>query len=153
MDPFHQHPRALQTPVQDHRHDGNRTNLVHRPSQRHTSMATDASKRRTQSTGSTTTTGRHDTAKRFAAKRKVARPAATDAALPADDPLLPCSVFHGLRVVPPYHTSPQASAPRVTLASTTAPCLAIFSATVAVVGRTCSRNGSAPKSSSTVASQ
>ena len=52
---------------------------------------------------------------------KPTRPAATAAAAPADEPLEPCSGFHGLRVLPPNQTSPQASAPRVSLATSTAP--------------------------------
>src|SRR5687768_17260852 len=41
---------------------------------------------------------------------KPTRPAATAEAEPADDPLEPCLGFHGLRVMPPNHSSPQASA-------------------------------------------
>src|SRR5229473_3238645 len=36
---------------------------------------------------------------------------------PAEEPLEPWSVFQGLRVTPPNHTSPCASAPRVSLAT------------------------------------
>src|SRR5262245_9407799 len=39
-------------------------------------------------------------------------PAAVAAAEPADEPLEPWAGFHGFLVVPPNHTSPQASAPR-----------------------------------------
>src|SRR5207244_5674905 len=42
---------------------------------------------------------------------KPTRPAATVAAEPADEPLDPCFGFHGLRVIPPNHWSPIASAP------------------------------------------
>src|SRR5579872_5570637 len=38
------------------------------------------------------------------------RPAATDEAVPADEPLEPDSTFQGLRVMPPNHRSPIASA-------------------------------------------
>ena len=48
-------------------------------------------------------------------------PAVVAAAEPADEPLDPCSRFHGLRVMPPNQTSPQASSPRVSLAMSTAP--------------------------------
>ena len=49
------------------------------------------------------------------------QPAAVADAGPADDPLEPCSVRHGLRVTPPYQWSPSASAPSVSLATRTAP--------------------------------
>src|SRR5205823_1989454 len=52
---------------------------------------------------------------------KPTQPAAVADAEPADDPLEPCCVFHGLRVMPPNHLSPWASAPSVSLASRTAP--------------------------------
>ena len=52
---------------------------------------------------------------------KPTRPAAVAEPGPADEPLDPCSVFHGLRVFSPYQTSPQARAPRVSLATSTAP--------------------------------
>src|SRR5215469_10295459 len=48
-------------------------------------------------------------------------PAAVAEADPADDPLDPCLVFHGLRVIPPNQRSPCASAPRVSFATSTAP--------------------------------
>src|SRR6185312_5629667 len=48
-------------------------------------------------------------------------PAATALADPADEPLEPCSGFQGLRVRPPNHLSPIASAPSVNLAISTAP--------------------------------
>src|SRR5215475_4543104 len=52
---------------------------------------------------------------------KATQPAAVADADPADDPLEPCFVFHGLRVMPPNHLSPWASAPRVSFATSTAP--------------------------------
>src|SRR5229473_5029257 len=52
---------------------------------------------------------------------KATQPAAVADAGPADDPLEPCAGFHGLRVFPPNHTSPSASAPRVSFATKTAP--------------------------------
>src|SRR5215472_16669450 len=45
------------------------------------------------------------------------QPAAVAEADPADDPLDPCFVFHGLRVIPPNHLSPWANAPSVSLAT------------------------------------
>src|SRR5881296_964417 len=48
-------------------------------------------------------------------------PAAVAEAGPADEPLDPWFVFHGLRVTPPNHTSPCASAPSVNFATSTAP--------------------------------
>src|SRR6185436_9217028 len=42
---------------------------------------------------------------------KPTSPAATAAAEPAEDPLDPRRGSHGLRVLPPYHWSPIASAP------------------------------------------
>src|SRR5581483_3536702 len=47
---------------------------------------------------------------------KATQPAAVAEAEPADDPLEPCLGFHGLRVIPPNHLSPWASAPSVSLA-------------------------------------
>src|SRR3954470_20886021 len=52
---------------------------------------------------------------------KPTRPAATAEAEPADDPLDPRRGSHGLRVMPPNHLSPIASAPNVSLAISTAP--------------------------------
>src|ERR1700747_3040740 len=52
---------------------------------------------------------------------KATHPAAVADAGPADDPLDPCVGRQGLRVRPPYHLSPMASAPRVSLATRTAP--------------------------------
>src|SRR5215475_10316985 len=49
------------------------------------------------------------------------QPAAVAEADPADDPLDPCLVFHGLRVMPPNQRSPCASAPSVSFATSTAP--------------------------------
>jgi len=49
------------------------------------------------------------------------QPAATADAEPADEPLEPWVGFHGLRVRPPNHLSPMASAPSVSLATSTAP--------------------------------
>ncbi len=59
------------------------------------------------------------------------RPAAVAAAEPADEPLEPCSGFHGFFVCPPYQTSPQASAPSVSLATSTAPAWSSRRTTVA----------------------
>src|ERR1700722_13211896 len=42
---------------------------------------------------------------------KPTHPAATALALPADDPLEPCRLFHGFLVRAPNHKSPCASAP------------------------------------------
>src|ERR1041385_6022259 len=52
---------------------------------------------------------------------KATQPAAVAEDDPADDPLDPCLVFQGLRVIPPNHLSPWASAPSVSLATNTAP--------------------------------
>src|SRR5579859_2191316 len=62
---------------------------------------------------------------------KPTHPAATALAEPADDPLDPCSGFHGLRVRPPNHLSPIASAPSVNLATSTAPAASSRCTTVA----------------------
>ena len=59
-------------------------------------------------------------------------PAAVAEAGPADEPEEPCSGFQGLRVRSPYQTSPWASAPRVSLAMSTAPASSSRSTTVAV---------------------
>src|SRR5215469_10833329 len=59
------------------------------------------------------------------------QPAAVAEADPADDPLEPCLVFQGLRVIPPNQRSPCAKAPKVSLATSTAPALSRRSTTVA----------------------
>ncbi len=59
-------------------------------------------------------------------------PAATADAGPAEEPLEPSYVSHGFRVIPPNHTSPMASAPVVSLASSTAPASSSRFTTVAV---------------------
>src|SRR5436190_237528 len=48
-------------------------------------------------------------------------PADVALAGPADDPLDPCSVHHGLRVMPPNQLSPCASSPSVSFAIRIAP--------------------------------
>src|SRR5579864_474380 len=58
-------------------------------------------------------------------------PAAVADAGPADDPLEPCAGFHGLRVLPPNHTAPSASAPSVSFATSTAPAASSRCTTVA----------------------
>src|SRR6266581_6680420 len=62
---------------------------------------------------------------------KATHPAAVAEAGPADEPLDPCLVFQGLRVTPPNHTSPCASAPSVNFATSTAPALSNRFTTVA----------------------
>src|SRR3954471_9729602 len=52
---------------------------------------------------------------------KPTHPAAVADDEPADDPLDPCSIFQGFRVMPPNHTSPMARAPKVVFATSTAP--------------------------------
>src|SRR5690606_3077322 len=71
-------------------------------------------------------------------------PAAVAAEEPADDPLEPCSGFHGFRVLPPNQVSPMASSPRVSLATRTAPASSSRLTTVAV-SISCSRYGAAPQ--------
>src|ERR1043165_4383861 len=75
---------------------------------------------------------------------KPTRPAAAAAAGPADDPPDPRDTSHGLRVLPPNHTSPIASSPVVSLASSTAPASRIRSTAVASMGGTRSLYGFAP---------
>jgi hypothetical protein len=62
---------------------------------------------------------------------KATQPAAVAEADPADDPLDPCLVFQGLRVIPPNHLSPCANAPSVSLATSTAPAVSRRLTTVA----------------------
>src|SRR5512147_2819961 len=59
------------------------------------------------------------------------KPAAVAAAGPADEPLLPSLRFQGLRVMPPNQTSPMASDPIDSFATSTAPAAANFVTTVA----------------------
>ena len=49
---------------------------------------------------------------------------------PADEPLDPCSISQGFLVLPPNQTSPQAKAPNVNLATSTAPASSNFLTTV-----------------------
>src|ERR1700722_18410674 len=72
-------------------------------------------------------------------------PAAVADAGPADEPLDPCSVFQGLRVIPPYQTSPNANAPRVSLAIRTAPAASSRCTTVASSSITSCSNPPAPQ--------
>ncbi len=76
---------------------------------------------------------------------KPTSPAATADAGPAEEPLEPSSGFHGLRVVPPNHTSPLARAPSVSLATSTAPASSSFLTTVAFSSKYWSLNGVAPQ--------
>src|SRR5581483_1729795 len=75
---------------------------------------------------------------------KATHPAATALADPADEPLEPCFGFHGFRVRPPNHLSPIASAPRVSLATSTAPASSSRCTTVASSSKVCFSNPPAP---------
>src|ERR1700682_173201 len=72
-------------------------------------------------------------------------PAAVADAGPADDSLDPCAGFHGLRVLPPNHTSPSASAPSVSLATSTAPAASRRCTTTASSSIVCVSNPAAPQ--------
>src|SRR5499427_4052785 len=72
-------------------------------------------------------------------------PAATADAEPADEPLDPCAGFHGLRVFPPNQRSSMASAPRLSLATSTAPAWSSRRTTVASSSNSCSSNPPAPQ--------
>src|SRR5262249_18527168 len=76
---------------------------------------------------------------------KPTKPAATEEAEPAEEPLDPCFEFHGLRVMPPNHQSPIARAPKVSLATKTAPAFSRRRATVAMSARVWSLKGVAPQ--------
>src|ERR1051325_1686200 len=76
---------------------------------------------------------------------KATHPAAVAEAEPADEPLEPCCGFHGLRVMPPNHLSPSASAPSVSLASRTAPASSSRLTTVASSSIFWSSNPPAPQ--------
>src|SRR5947208_9269116 len=73
------------------------------------------------------------------------RPATVADADPADEPLEPCFGFHGLRVIPPNHMSPIASAPSESLATSTAPASSSRLTTVALASSICSLYGGAPQ--------
>src|SRR5205807_4857120 len=73
------------------------------------------------------------------------QPAAVAEPGPADDPLDPCAGFQGLRVRPPYHLSPSASAPKVSLATSTAPAESRRCTTVASSSIICFSNPPAPQ--------
>ena len=72
-------------------------------------------------------------------------PAATAAADPADDPLEPRAGFQGVRVLPPNQSSPYASSPIESLASSTAPDSRSRAATTESKSRTWFSKGFAPK--------
>ena len=72
------------------------------------------------------------------------RPAAVAEPGPADEPDEPSSRFHGFLVCPPNQTSLSASAPRLSLAASTAPASASRLTTVASADGTRWRKGSAP---------
>src|SRR5262249_4982282 len=76
---------------------------------------------------------------------KPTSPAAAVHADPADEPLEPCRVFHGLFVWPPNHMSPCASAPSVVFATSTAPASSSFWATVAFTSIVWPLKGAAPQ--------
>src|SRR5260370_9731443 len=76
---------------------------------------------------------------------KATHPAAVAEAGPADEPLDPCLVFQGLRVTPPNHTSPCASAPSVNFATSTAPALSKRFTTVAASSIIWVSNPAAPQ--------
>src|SRR6478736_3943308 len=73
------------------------------------------------------------------------QPAAVADADPADEPLDPCFVFQGFRVMPPNHLSPCASAPSVSLATSTAPAASRRFTTVASSSIFWSSNPPAPQ--------
>src|SRR5882762_5694509 len=72
-------------------------------------------------------------------------PAAVAEAGPAEEPLDPWFVFHGLRVTPPNHTSPCANAPSVNFATSTAPASSSRFTTVASSSIICVSNPAAPQ--------
>ncbi len=76
---------------------------------------------------------------------KATHPAEVAEPGPAEDPLEPCSGFQGLRVCPPNHLSPIASAPRVSLATRTTPASSSRFTTVASSSIICSSNPPAPQ--------
>src|SRR5580658_5857878 len=73
------------------------------------------------------------------------RPAAVADAGPAEEPSEPCLIFHGLRVLPPNHTSPMASSPIDNFATSTAPASSSRLTTVASASMIRSLNGDAPQ--------
>src|SRR3984885_2136094 len=76
---------------------------------------------------------------------KATQPADVADAGPADDPLDPCFGFQGLRVRPPNHLSPIASAPSVSLATSTAPASSRRLTTMASSSISCFSNPPAPQ--------
>ena len=75
---------------------------------------------------------------------KVTSPAATAAAEPAEEPLEPSSRFHGFLVIPPNQTSPIASSPSDSFATSTAPARSSDSTTAASSSSIWSRNAAEP---------
>ena len=75
---------------------------------------------------------------------KTTAPAAVALAEPADEPLEPWVGFQGLRVLPPTHTSPHASSPSESFATSTAPAASRRSITAASASGTRSANSAEP---------
>src|SRR3984893_18209832 len=75
---------------------------------------------------------------------KATHPAAVADAGPAEEPLEPCAGFQGLRVLPPNHTSPSASAPSVSFATSTAPAASSRCTTAASSSSVCFSKPAAP---------
>src|ERR1700734_3344806 len=76
---------------------------------------------------------------------KATHPAEVADAGPAEEPLEPCFRFQGLRVRPPYHLSPMARAPRVSLATRIAPAASRRLTTVASSSMVWCSNPPAPQ--------
>src|SRR5579864_2468635 len=72
-------------------------------------------------------------------------PAAVAEPGPAEEPLEPCAGFQGLRVRPPYHLSPSARAPSVSLETSTAPAASRRCTTVASSSIICFSKPPAPQ--------
>src|SRR5215469_9922782 len=76
---------------------------------------------------------------------KATHPAAVAEAEPAEDPPDPWAGFQGLRVLPPNQRSSMASAPRLNLASKTAPAASKRFTTTASSANVCCSNPPAPQ--------
>jgi len=95
--------------------------LVHGPAERHGAGAGNEAESGTQAVTPQRVDGEEMEPRVSEPMENATHPADVADAGPAEEPLEPCFGFQGLRVRPPYHLSPMASAPRVSLAMRTAP--------------------------------
>ena len=123
---------------------GHGAEFVERPAERHRAGSRNASVGWPQTGNATAHARAYDAASCLAADEKPTSPAAVAAPGPALDPDDPSSSNHGFIVCPPNQMSLSASAPMLSLATSTAPASFRRFTTAASSAGTRSRKGSAP---------